>query len=74
MFTIDRIIAHGVNLDHRYRYAKYNEVIYRVMWYGHKADDDSSKPILHLSRRKVLSYARKAKIPIPTIIDDAIDS
>ena len=72
-FTVEKVVDNKRNRSRKYRYAKYGETLFRVIWYGYAASADTWEPIRHLPRSKVISYFKRRKIPLPDNLDDAID-
>lgn len=64
-FVIDLIVDHNMNKSQSHRYMKQGQNLYRVRLYRYKPDEYKWEPIMHLPRRKVLSYWKRNIIAIP---------
>lgn len=70
-YVIYQIISHGVNDDQEHPSARPVEPTYRVPWYGFDSDDNTSEPIRHIPRNKIVSYYERIRQPLPDNLDEA---
>lgn len=73
-FVMDKIVDDRTMRSRNHNYFEHGETSYRTRWSGFKPPEDPWKPIAHLPRTKVLSYARSNKVDKSTNIDNAQQS
>lgn len=69
---IELIVKHKDNLNRRHEHAEPGDLLFVVRWYNYGPGDDTREPMEHLPCSKVLSYFIRARIDIPSNMDDAM--
>ena len=69
-YVIDKVVDVGVA---RYStlFTKRGDPVFRVRWYGYKAEDDTWEPVRHIPRSHLVRYCRRANKPLPRNIGEA---
>lgn len=65
------ILDHNVNSDRNHLTVKIDDMMCRIRWNEQPSSKDTLEPIHHLSRRSIVKYYEKRKLPYPNNIINA---